>query len=152
MQESKTSPRRIRARLNAEAALNLRKSGVTYTEIGRRLGISQSAAYQAVARELDRINRSIAESAEQLRRLELERLDQLQVTLWMQAMNGHMGAVDRIIRIMERRARLAGLDMTDKVSVSAEIATVPSLHELIELIRPRTTSEQDETAQASSPA
>jgi len=45
--------------------------------------------------------------------LELERLDAMQAAIWDDAMNGHLGAIDRVLKIMERRAKLLGLDQLD---------------------------------------
>lgn len=42
--------------------------------------------------------------------LELQRLDALQAALWNEAASGNVAAVDRVLRIMERRARLLNLD------------------------------------------
>jgi transposase-like protein len=51
--ESKTSPRRIEAKLRAAAAMRLRVSGATYAAIARRLGFRDpSGAWRAIDRAL----------------------------------------------------------------------------------------------------
>ena len=52
----------------------------------------------------------LKEAASSLIAQEAMRLDRLQLALWSRAMNGDHQAVREIIRIMERRARMLGLD------------------------------------------
>ena len=37
--------------------------------------------------------------------------------VWKQAKDGHLGAIDRVLKIQERRAKLLGLDAPSKVSI-----------------------------------
>jgi len=46
--------------------------------------------------------------------MELERLDRMQLGLYEKAIKGHEGAVDRILRIMNRRASYLGLDIAPR--------------------------------------
>src|SRR5215204_1175276 len=57
-------------------ALDLRRNGATYPQIAERLGISEAGARRAVKRVLDRM---VAEAVPDVRKLELDRLDQLHV-------------------------------------------------------------------------
>ena len=98
-------------------ALELRKAGVPYATIAERLGYaSTGGAHKAVASAL---KKTLAEPADDLRRLEVERLDALLSALWRQAKEGNQGAVDRCIRIMERRAKLLGLDAPTKQDITS---------------------------------
>jgi hypothetical protein len=45
-----------------------------------------------------------------VRQLELERLDRLLIALWDLATGGSLGAIDRVLKVMQRRAELLGLD------------------------------------------
>lgn len=109
MPESKTSERRITAAQKQRRALELRAAGKTFPQIAEELGYrSVSSAYGAVMRGLER---TLQEPAEELRRLEAERLDRLfEVAFRKATRDGSVWAVDRCISIMERRARLFGLD------------------------------------------
>jgi hypothetical protein len=122
-------------------AVRLRSEGFSYDEIARQLGYRDKAsAYNAVQRTL---TREVREPADELRQIELIRLD----SLWMQAMgvltrshvtvsNGKvvtinrdgetvpvpddapvLQAIDRLVKIMERRSKLLGLDAPAKVEV-----------------------------------
>lgn len=96
-------------------ALQLRCAGVTLREIAIQLGYSHhSGAQYAVDAAL---KNTYIEPNEDLRKLELERLDLLMVPLFMQARQSNLGAVDRVLKIMERRARLTGLDKPVAFSV-----------------------------------
>ena len=117
--ESKTSPRKMRAKEREVEALNLRKSGATYDQIGKALGITTQGAYRAIIRSLNRLNEQNRESADELRRLEVERLDRMLAAIWGQVLNGNQGAVDRAIKIGERRAKLLGLDAPTRADITS---------------------------------
>lgn len=101
-------------------ALELRKAGATYRAIGARLGVSEAQSYKDVQTELQRIAAESADVAADVRTLELERLDALLLALWAQAKQGNQGAVDRVLRVMERRAKLLGLDAPTKIDHTLE--------------------------------
>ncbi len=109
-------------------ALNLRKGGASYDDIARQLGYSDGAsAYNAVQSAL---GLAIAEPAEEVRKLELERLDRLQVAQWRAAMNGDVRAAQTVLKIMERRARLTGIDETHESDGSRLVELVEALEAL----------------------
>jgi hypothetical protein len=72
---------------------------------------------------LEKLQKTVQLHAEELRSMELERLRSLQVSLWSRAKEGDLGAVDRILKIMERRAKLTGLD-----SPETEVDVVNEIH------------------------
>jgi hypothetical protein len=109
----KTSPKAIKAAEMAVRALELRKAGATYETIAQMLGYaSKSTAFTAVNRIMTQSKREASKEAFEM---ELRRLDDLMMTLWPIARAGeNMGAIDRVLRIMERRAKLLGLDAPEK--------------------------------------
>jgi hypothetical protein len=103
-----------------QKALNLRLSGATYKQIGIELGISEPAAFKLVTREIARQAQEVREDANQVKEMEMQRLDQLTL---LNAKNftdpAKQGpAIDRALRIMERRCKLLGIDAAQKVEVS----------------------------------
>lgn len=52
----------------------------------------------------------MAINVEGVRQLELQRLDKLLTALWDAATGGALGAIDRVLKVMQRRAELLGLD------------------------------------------
>lgn len=99
-------------------ALELRKSGFTYREIGEKLNISHVQAYKDVNEELKRLAELRADSADELRQLELEKLDKLEKNLMHWADAGSVEATKALIKIQERRSKLLGLDAPEKKDVN----------------------------------
>jgi hypothetical protein len=97
-------------------ALELRKAGATFQQIADQLGYrSASGAFNAVKAAL---KATLREPADELRELELTRLDAMLLPLWRRVQSGDEKAVDRVLRIMERRARLLGLDAPTRGEIS----------------------------------
>jgi len=102
-------------------ALNLRKSGLGYEKIAQQLGYADhSGAYRAVMAVLERRER---EPAERVRDLELERLDRMIEALWPRAEQGELAVMDRVLKIMERRAKYAGLDRPTPIALTSPDGT-----------------------------
>ena len=114
MPHSKTSATRIRAAERRTRALELRKAGKTFRQIGQEMGISEQRAHRIVTQELQRLNAKRAEQAAEVIRLEMERLDTLLAGVWPEAKSGEGPAVDRALAIMNRRSRLVGLDAPER--------------------------------------
>lgn len=124
--ESATSARRTQAAERARQAVALRLAGATFAQIAERLGVTAPAAYKMVAKHLAALAKETAENAEQLRGMEIQRLDALQAALWTDAMRGDEQKVDRVLKIMARRAALLGLDAPAKQEIAAAITRVES--------------------------
>ncbi len=92
------------------AALKLRQAGHSYREIGAELGISDVQALRDVRRALAALDAVQREEAEHLRALERARLDAMLVPMLAKAEAGDCQAVKCVLGIMERRAKLDGLD------------------------------------------
>lgn len=103
-----TSPARLADRERQTRAVAMRAAGRSYADIADALDYSSAdTARKSVAALLDRVE---SDAADELRVLEGRRLDMLQAAVWPSALEGHLPAVDRVVRISERRARLFGLD------------------------------------------
>ena len=122
--ESKTSKRMLLAIDKRVQALALRKAGVGFERIGQQLGCATSTAYQSVMKAIQDI---LQEPAEEVLKLELERLDSMLLGLWERARNGDYQAVATALKVEERRAKLLGLDAPEKSETSAhiEVSFVP---------------------------
>ncbi len=123
---SKQSSARVTAAARRAEALRLRAAGKSYAEIARALGVNESTAWRLVKREFDRLNAATRETAHEVRRLELDRLDGLHEALWAKARSGDTQAIFAALRIMERRAKLLGLDAPTRVGLeggNGEITT-----------------------------
>jgi hypothetical protein len=89
-------------------------AGQSYPQIASLLQCSVSTAYNRV---MGSLKETLREPSDEVRKLELARLDALYWSVYPEALKGRYGAVDRCIRIMERRSRLLGLDAPLAVSV-----------------------------------
>jgi len=94
--------------------LELRRAGLTWQRIAEETGYADhTGAYAAYKRA---IKRTMQQPADELREAELDRIDSLQLALWPKAMQGDNASVNTIVRLMERRARLLGLDLPIKIT------------------------------------
>jgi hypothetical protein len=96
-------------------ALELRKGGSSYRAIAKKLNTDVATAYKDVDVALKSLVQMNTASATELREIELERLDAMLLSISDNLKSGHLGAIDRALRIMERRARLIGLDAPTQV-------------------------------------
>ena len=120
----KASAGKIKAAENASLALKLRIQGFTYREIGERLGLTLARAHQIVTREFDLAAKELKETREAARQVELERLDAMLRGIWPKASRGNLDAIDRALRIAQRRARLQNLDDQAPASIVIDIREV----------------------------
>lgn len=95
-------------------ALDLRMRGFSFRAIGEKLEVTHVTAYNDVMAELARLAKERDGKVEELRQLELERLDMLLKGLEPMARTGNPGAVNSYIKVMERRAKYLGLDAPEK--------------------------------------
>lgn len=115
---------RAKALIRDEKALALRLSGKTHDQINVALqyGSRQNAA-RAIKRRLAALDRECGETAEAVKAMELSRLDAMLAGLWKKAAKGDAQAIDRVLKIQERRSAYEGLDMPRalKVEVAREL-------------------------------
>lgn len=107
--------------MKAAKALELRMEGKSFDAIAEEAGYnSRQAAHDAVKRALDRIER---EPADALVKLDLERLDVLWQIQYLNAQAGDVQAMAACMKIMERRAKLLGLDAPVKTDNKTEVVS-----------------------------
>jgi hypothetical protein len=130
MGKAKTHPDFIETAERRNVALQLRKQGGTYRAIASRMieefgagalpkGYDERYVYNDVMAVLDALNEELSENAKEVRRLELERLDELLRKQYRKAVNdGDNKAVSACLRIMKRRADLMGLDAPKRTELT----------------------------------
>lgn len=114
----KASARKEKARVRRVRALAYRLSGLSTTQIGDQLGVSEQQAHKLVQESMRRVESPMVE---EMRDLENQRLDRAQAAIWSNVLNGDLKAVDAFLRISARRAKLNGLDEPDKVDISMSV-------------------------------
>lgn len=115
MPPSKTSRTHVEVAERRRKLLELRKAGLTYQEV---LDHHPDLGYKTTAEAAQDGTRALRavleEPAKDIVALEVGRLDALNQSLWAAARKGDVRAVDRVLAIMQRRARLLGLDYADR--------------------------------------
>lgn len=110
-------------------AMELRLAGFSYADISEQLGYkSRVGAFKAVQRAL---KATLREPTDDVRELELGRLDVMLRSIWEKVEGGQLAAIDRAIKIVERRARMLGLDTAQKFEFNFERMSDAELAEYI---------------------
>ena len=117
--ESATSARKLAAAEREKQATAMRLQGLTYLEIGERLGVTESAAYRAVKRAKARTEKVATETAEEIRATEDARLLLGIRSIMSQILKGHIGAVNALVRLSESRRKLWGVDADPKLDITS---------------------------------
>ena len=113
--DSKTAPRAIEVAQHRGEALEYRKMGYSFDAIGQAMGVSTPRAHQLVTEGLRTV---LLEPAEEVLKLELVRLDDLLVGSWEAAAKGDPQSLQNVMRILERRAKVLGIDAPIKQELS----------------------------------
>jgi len=119
------APARARNR-KANAAVSMRLAGATWNEIASALGYpTPRQALVATEKALER--NLIQEDRNSLRRLAGARLDRLLMSVWPKAINGdhpeHLYAVTKARELIDRHAKLFGLDAPTEIVVHSPTQT-----------------------------
>ncbi|MEZ0066692.1 hypothetical protein ABIA32_002704 [Streptacidiphilus sp. MAP12-20] len=113
-QQTKTADRR-------RQAVELRIAGRSWQQIADQLEYSsKGAACTDVRRALEKAVEKLAIPLEAHRQLELDRLDAIQNALWDKVLDGDTKAIDTTLRLMDRRAKLLGLDAPQRHELTLE--------------------------------
>jgi hypothetical protein len=101
-----------------QEVVKLRRGGLTWDLIGERVGLSPSGAQKAFDRSLARV---VKDDIEAIRALETERLDLAQSAIWGKVLQGDNPSIANLLRIMERRARLLGIDQPIRQQIEVAV-------------------------------
>lgn len=168
--EPKTSPRRVATALRRGKALQMRLAGANYEAIAKELGYSSRAS--AVTDIRRALVATVQEPADEVRALELARLDMMWNTVLKVLARNHvtvsngkiiylggvpvkddspvLQAVDRLLKIQERRAKYLGLDAPkafEVVTLDAVDAQIRALTEELERVAAADESVGEEDAE-----
>jgi len=108
----------VLAREREKEALRLRITGKSQGEIAAELGVSDVAVCKMLKRVLERTRQITDETADDLRTLELSRLDRWLDRLQAQVELGDVKAIEVAIKVSKRRAELLGLDAPKKIDAT----------------------------------
>lgn len=138
-----TAPRKVvTAQLEARA-VDLRAAGKPYTEIAAELGVAEATAVDLVERALIRIRKGTDSRADKARALDLVRIERMIAAIWGRATGAASAdedggydpsqdkAVERVTKLLERRAKMLGLDAPTKVE---NIVQMPPVREFLDRV------------------
>ncbi len=89
-------------------AVRLKAAGLTYEQVAHELGYANRGTVHRIVQQA--LQAREVESVDELRYLELARLDAVQAALWPRAMAGEPSAALAVLRILDQRVRLLGLE------------------------------------------
>lgn len=104
--------------------LELRRQGLTYQAIGDRFGVTKQAVWDAVNRRVQKVE---FEHVDAYREYELELLGVIQEGIMQKCVDGDLQAIDRLLRLSERRSRLLGLDRPVSLAIFAQGQDAPEV-------------------------
>jgi len=107
---------RIKRAERAKMLLDFRRSGLTWEQAAKRVGISPAHAYRIAGQAIRDIP---AESAAQMRLIETQRIDAIIHANWRNMELGDTYAGTLILKAIERRAKLFGLDQVSPETAAA---------------------------------
>lgn len=119
----------VRAAQNRPQALQLRIEGHSYRAIAEKLGVSHGRAYQYVSGCLAELRAETHEKAEELREVELQRLDHLiqlaTARMTPDCSDADLAKLMNTVRgLSESRRKLTGLDAPVKIETTGKLYTV----------------------------
>src|SRR4051812_27949935 len=85
----------------ASRVLNLRRAGVPFDVIAEQLNLTPTSAKALFDKAMG------THDPEFQRALEGDRLDRMHAAIWPDAVAGHLDAIDRVVKISERREHVA---------------------------------------------
>ena len=114
----------IQKQINIDKAMSLRLENYSYREIAKKLGVAPGTAHRYVRAAVKSIQKKYSEKAELIVTVEINKLDKLEKALQKEAREGDIKASTTILKIMERRARLLGLDAPARTELKVDTVDV----------------------------
>jgi uncharacterized membrane protein YccC len=114
------SPPKLSSAEKKAKAVEMRRKGYQYKEIGKELGVTEGRAHQIISEECKRWRENMSEDVEDIRQHELSELEELRKHLWQAIDNADdptaisPALIDRFLKLQERRSKLLGLDAPEK--------------------------------------
>jgi hypothetical protein len=106
--------------------MQLRVAGWSVWQIAEHLGVESPMVHNRILEQLTSWRDMTQEMSNELRELELQRLDEFLRALWPKIQTGNPRAIETALKVSERRAKLMGLDAPEKreVTLDASVQTL----------------------------
>lgn len=120
------NPNRSRATAAVSAerrarAWDLYKAGWSHSQIAPEIGVSRVMIGKYIRKVLDTLADSSLKTAERYRTVQLVRIQAAMKAIWVKVGQGRIDAIHTMLRLMEREAKLLGLDAPAKVDIEHRI-------------------------------
>lgn len=116
--------------------LKMRQAGMSVADISKRFGVSTGVIQKAINRQLEKLNRETMLAYPEVLRMELERLDSLQASIWPLTQHRKirlddgtetqiepdLKAIQQVLLIMDRRSKLLGMDRNN-LNIQMDVTT-----------------------------
>ncbi len=104
-------------------ALQLSIAGWSYREIAAEIDVSHTQVGNYIRQALEKTTDLSASQTAELRQIQFERIEGAIKKVWAKIAAGRdlLSAVQTLIRLLEREAKLMGLDAPTKVDISAKV-------------------------------
>jgi hypothetical protein len=99
--------RRAESSWKAARAVELVREGMTYDQVAQAVGYANRGTVHRVVTKA--LSERLIDGIDDLRHVELARLDALQAGLWPRVEKGEVRAINSVLRIIDRRCRILGL-------------------------------------------
>lgn len=117
--------KQLNARQLEVKSLELRITGATFAQIGEALGVTGEAARKAVNRALERTELEIADSANLLRELERQRMENMILAAMPGATRGDVPSIEAVRKLSESIRKLLNLDLAGlKITIGGAVEVV----------------------------
>jgi DNA-binding CsgD family transcriptional regulator len=133
-QSRASAAKSLKMELRREQIAKLRLRGRSVRDIGRELGISKSVVQEDLTAIFLRAHDAADDAIALERQLSLERLDLLLGGIIDRATSADLEAIDRVLKIDHRRAKLLGLDAPAKLEHAATAGVSEMLSKVAEAV------------------
>lgn len=100
----------VRARYRERESLRMRIAGWAYNDIAEKLEMTPEGVRACVKRAMEKLAKVSDEDAEELRRIETERINAMLKGVWERAEQGDDDAINSAIKLQKRKAEMLGTD------------------------------------------
>jgi len=115
--DAPTSKQNLEAAERRNRVLDMRLLGASLRQIAKKVNCSHETVRLDLQRALRELHEEQTDKMEHLRGLELSRLDLAWQAIANKVLEGDLAAIDRFVKLSERRAKLLGMDEPTKISL-----------------------------------
>jgi len=114
----KQAAKQLEITLRRERVAELRLKGLSERAIAKEVGCSLGTVHSDLDAVLEDAQQSAVSYMSRAKVLSLRRLERAIEAIWDAVKSGNLEAVDRLVRIEARRAKVVGFDAADKLEMS----------------------------------